>query len=179
MEILFTGATGVLGRAALPRLVAEGHRVSAAFRSDADAVWLEEVGARPTELDLFDAGAVEAAVRGVDTVVHYATAIPRLVDMSNRESWVVNDRLRDTATGLLVDAALANEVERFVQQSITFIYADGGEAWLDETSPLGSVVGRPRISAERRGSCRSVPARRRRGDRPPAIACLWARESVG
>jgi nucleoside-diphosphate-sugar epimerase len=112
MEILFTGATGVLGRAALPRLVAEGHRVSAAFRSDADAVWLEEVGSRPTELDLFDAGAVEAAVRGVDTVVHYATAIPRLVDMSNRESWVVNDRLRDTATGLLVDAALANEVER-------------------------------------------------------------------
>jgi hypothetical protein len=34
----------------------------------------------------------------------------------------MNDRLRAEATAKLVDAAIANGVERFVQQSITFIY---------------------------------------------------------
>lgn len=136
MKILFTGATGVLGRAAVPLLVADGHDVIAVSRSPEDAVWLEETGARPEPIDLFDSSAIDRAVAGVDTVVHFATAIPPMSKMTKRRSWETNDRLRSQATGILVDAAIANDVPRFVQQSVTFAYHDGGDAWLEEDSRL-------------------------------------------
>lgn len=136
MKILFTGATGVLGRAALPRLVAEGHDVTAVSRSHEDDRWIDHLGARPTEVDLFDANRVHQAISGIDTVIHYATAIPPQSAMTKRESWAMNDRLRSEATGLLVDAALEQGVERFVQESITLVYADGADAWLDETATI-------------------------------------------
>ncbi len=136
MKILFTGATGVLGRAAVPRLVEDGHDVIAVSRSPDDAGWLEETGAKPERLDLFDPSAIDRALAGVDTVVHFATAIPPMAKMAKRQSWEMNDRLRSDATGILVDAAIANDVSRFVQQSVTFAYRDGGDAWLDENSKL-------------------------------------------
>lgn len=136
MKILFTGATGVLGRASLPLLVAGGHDVTAVSRSEADAAWLERAGARPSRIDLFDRRAVTEAVSGVDTVIHFATSIPPQATMRKRSSWEMNDRLRSKATSSLVDAALASGVERFVQQSITFVYADGADRWLDETAPI-------------------------------------------
>ena len=136
MRVLFTGATGVLGRAAVPQLVAAGHEVIAVARSDDDATWLSNTGAVPRWVDLFDPSAVHAAMGGVETVVHHATSIPPLKSMANRKAWQANDRLRSDATSILVDAATANDVARFVQQSITFIYADGGDSWLDETAPI-------------------------------------------
>lgn len=136
MKILFTGATGVLGRAAVPTLVADGHDVIAVSRSADDAGWLEKTGAGPEQVDLFDGASIERAVAGVDTVVHFATAIPPLSAMTKRKSWAMNDRLRSESTGLLVDSAISNGVARFVQQSVTFAYADGGDAWLDESSPI-------------------------------------------
>ncbi|MFP3880861.1 MAG: NAD-dependent epimerase/dehydratase family protein [Actinomycetota bacterium] len=136
MKILFTGATGVLGRAAVPRLVEDGHDVIAVSRSPEGASWLEEHGARPEAVELFDPSAVDHALPGVDTVVHFATAIPPMSNMTKRKSWEMNDRLRSEATGILVDAAIANDVSRFVQQSVTFAYRDGGETWLDENSEM-------------------------------------------
>lgn len=136
MKILFTGATGVLGRAAVPRLVEDGHDVIAVSRSPEDAAWLEETGARPEAVDLFDPSAIDHALAGVDTVIHFATAIPPMSKMAKRKSWEMNDRLRSEATGILVDAAIANDVSRFVQQSVTFAYRDRGEAWLDEDSEI-------------------------------------------
>lgn len=136
MKILFTGATGVLGRAAVPRLVEDGHDVIAVSRSPEDAAWLEETGAIPEPVDLFDPSAIDRAVAGIDTVVHFATAIPPMARMTKRRSWEANDRLRSQATGILVDAAIANDVPRFVQQSVTFAYRDGADAWLDEESRL-------------------------------------------
>lgn len=121
MRILFTGGTGVLGAAAVPRLTEGGHQVTAVGRSD---------------LDLFDPGAVAAAVAGADAVFHFATAIPSQDRMMRREAWQTNDRLRSEATRHLVDAALAGGVKTFVLSSIALIYADGGDGWLDEDSPV-------------------------------------------
>lgn len=136
MKTLFTGATGVLGRAAVPRLVEAGHDVIAVYRSPEDAAWLEETGAKPETVDLFDPDAIDHALAGVDTVVHFATAIPPMSKLAKRQSWEMNDRLRSEATGILVDTAIANDVSRFVQQSVTFAYRDGGEVWLDEDSKI-------------------------------------------
>lgn len=150
MKVLFTGATGVLGRAAVPLLVADGHEVSAVARSGEDHRWLDQVGARPVDVDLFDGESVDRAVAGSDTVIHFATAIPPLAAMVKRAAWAMNDRLRSEATELLVDAALAHGVGRFVQQSITLPYADGGEAWLDEETAIepGWVVLESALDAE-------------------------------
>lgn len=139
MKILFTGATGVLGQASLPLLVAEGHDISGVFRSDAKKEWLEAVGARPVRVDLFDPASISRAMSGMDGVIHFATAIPPQRAMRKRSAWKMNDRLRSTATANLVDAALVNGVERFVQQSIVFAYADGGDRWLDESAPVDPV----------------------------------------
>lgn len=139
MKMLFTGATGVIGREAVPLLTASGHDVTAVSRSDSDRMWLQDVGARPELVDLFDADAVLSATAGMDAVIHFATAIPPQATMAERESWRMNDRLRSEATATLVNAAIANGVERFVQQSITLIYADGADSWLDESAPIDPV----------------------------------------
>jgi len=136
MKVFFTGATGVVGRVAVPLLVRAGHEVTAVSRSDEGREWLQHVGARPAEIDLFDEDEVDTTTRGIDTVVHFATKIPSLAQMVKVEPWAMNDDLRDRVTGMLVDAAHANGVGRFIQQSITFFYADGGSEWLDESAPL-------------------------------------------
>lgn len=41
MRLLFPGATGVLGRAAIPMLVGAGHDVIGVTRKDSDRVWLD------------------------------------------------------------------------------------------------------------------------------------------
>ena len=71
MQILLTGATGRLGQALRPRLRADGHVVRAASTSpppndDGDPEW--------AELDLATGEGIEAAMDGVDVVVHAASA---------------------------------------------------------------------------------------------------------
>jgi nucleoside-diphosphate-sugar epimerase len=136
MKLLFTGGTGVVGTVAIPLLVEAGHDVAAPSRSDAGREWLSRVGARPMTIDLLDESAVEKALHDIDVVIHFATSIPTLANMVKPGSWGANDALRDQATGILVDAALARGVARFIQQSITFFYADGGSEWLDESAPI-------------------------------------------
>ena len=97
------------------------------------------VAADPVAVDLFDPAAVSDTVAGHDAVMHFATSIPSQQDMPRRRAWDTNDRLRSETTGFLVDAAIEHGVGLFVQESITFPYADAGSAWIDETSPLGPV----------------------------------------
>jgi nucleoside-diphosphate-sugar epimerase len=136
MKILFTGATGVIGRRAVPLLAERGHDVIAVSRRDEDAAWLEGLGAQPLAVDLFDRSAVMTAASGVDAVFHFATSIPPLASMGDRAAWAMNDRLRSEATDHLVEAALAQGVQRFVQESVSFVYRDGGDEWIDETAPV-------------------------------------------
>jgi nucleoside-diphosphate-sugar epimerase len=50
--------------------------------------------------------------------------------------WSRNDQVRRAGTRNLLQAARAAGVRRYVQQSIVFLYAGAGDAWLDETAPL-------------------------------------------
>lgn len=136
MRILHTGATGVVGRRAVPLLVAAGHEVSATFRAEEDRHWAESVGAVPLRLDLFDAAAVASSVEGMDTIIHFATAIPPLRKMKKRSAWETNDRLRSAATKNLVDAALRHGTTRFIQESVTFLYASLGDQWISEDGAI-------------------------------------------
>jgi len=138
------GATGVLGRALVPQLVAGGHSVRAIARrpsSDFCPLGLELLKA-----DLLVDDLVEL-VSGCEAVVHIATAIPR--DPSTPGAWHRTARLRTLGTRRLLDAALTCGVTRYLQQSIVMAYRDGGDAWLDEAAPLDD-------SPERSEVCRPV-----------------------
>lgn len=77
---LLTGATGTLGEALRPRLLAAGHEVRATSRSPpgrggdpSDSV-ADEDGLEWARIDLAEGTGIEAALAGVDVVVHAATA---------------------------------------------------------------------------------------------------------
>jgi nucleoside-diphosphate-sugar epimerase len=131
VTVFVAGATGVLGRALLPRLVASRHSVRAIARNASTADL-------PDGIELIDADLLEddllKLVRGCDAVVHIATAIP--TDPSAPGAWDLTARLRTAGTRRLLDAALTCRVPRYVQQSIVMAYRDGGDAWLDERSSL-------------------------------------------
>jgi hypothetical protein len=140
MNVLVIGATGVIGRQAIPRLREAGHEVAGLARSAAAARWLGAVGATPVQVDLFDPAMVASAVANANAAVHLATAIPPLARMRRPGAWHTNDRLRTHATRNLVDAAIAASAEVLVHESVSFNDANGGAAWLDESAtvhPLG------------------------------------------
>lgn len=136
MRIFVAGATGVLGQPTVKLLVAAGHEVRGTARGEEKSQLLRSLGAEPVSVDLFDANAVKEAIAGSEAVIHIATKIPPLMKMRSRGAWKENDRLRREATKSLVDGALAAGAQTFIAESITFVYADGGDRWLDENAPL-------------------------------------------
>lgn len=136
MRVFVAGATGVLGRPTVERLVAAGHDVRGSARGEAKAELLRSLGATPATVDLFDAASVREAVGDAEAVLHLATKIPPLMKMRSAKAWEENNRLRREATKHLVDAALAAKAQVYVQESITFIYSDGGDEWVGEDAPI-------------------------------------------
>ncbi len=151
MKVFLTGGTGVIGRPTVARLVEAGHHVRAVARRDDAAQWLREIGAEPMAVDLFDAGAVRDAIVGSEAVLHLATNVPAYPKAARPKSWAGHNRLRTEATRNLVDAARGAGVRRMVKESVTFVYADGGSAWLDESAPLIAELGMiaPTIEGEK------------------------------
>ena len=137
--MLVTGGTGVLGRAAVPRLLAAGHDVVVATRSNASAAVAAAMGARPRRADLFDAAAVRAAVDGCDAIAHLATNVPPMRLMRKPDAWATHNRLRADATHHLLAAARDAGINRVVKESITFTYPDCGDRWIDEETPIEGV----------------------------------------
>jgi 2-alkyl-3-oxoalkanoate reductase len=136
MRIFLTGATGVLGSRAVPLMLEAGHEVTAVGRSPEKRALLERQGARAVDVDLFNLDAVRQAVRGAEIICNLATAVPPTEFRTVLPwSWRAMDRLRRHVSANLVDAALAEDTgQRVVQESFAPIYADGGDAWLDESS---------------------------------------------
>ena len=137
MRVFVTGATGALGRRVVPALVALGHHVTAIGRTPEKRSALERQGARPVDVDLFDPAALRPAVRGAEAVLNLATAVPAGMRGFLPWAWKPMDRIRTQASANVVDAALAgDDVRLLVQESFAPIYDDGGDRWLDESSPV-------------------------------------------
>src|SRR4029079_12002472 len=66
------------------------------------------------------------------------------------DAWAENDRLRTEASAAVARAATGAGVRRLVQESIACLYADGGDAWLDEDAAIaGGGVTTTALTAER------------------------------
>jgi 2-alkyl-3-oxoalkanoate reductase len=145
MRILVTGASGVLGRVTVPLLRDRGRQLAMPS---------------PSELDLFDAEQVRQAVRDIDAVLHLATHIPTPDRRSLPGVWDANDRLRDEATRLLVDAALSADTALIVVPTVAFVYPPGPA---DESTPLVDVPDRLRSALEAENHLRRFNDAGRRG----------------
>jgi nucleoside-diphosphate-sugar epimerase len=131
MNVFLAGATGVLGRALVPRLLDAGHGVSTITRIEAKADALRAQGVVATVCDAFDADALREAVVASqpEVVVNQLTALPAKLPNPrkiNRDLALTN-RLRKEVTPVLVAAAAEAGARRVVSQSISFAYAPGPE----------------------------------------------------
>lgn len=135
-EGLRPGATGVLGTSAVRALLADGHEVSGIARRLDKARALEAAGATPVAVRLSDVDALSSAFQGFDVVCNLATHIPVGLAALRPGAWRANDRLRTHASRAVATAAEAAGARRLVQESVSFLYADAGDAWISESGPL-------------------------------------------
>jgi UDP-glucose 4-epimerase len=149
-DIVITGSTGVIGHRAVREVLAAGHGVTGVTRSERGRERLDGLGALAVEADVFDEESLRRAFDGADAVVNLLTHVPRADRMADPSAWAENDRVRTEASAAIARAAQAAQVSRLVQESIAFVYADGGDAWLDEEAPVaGGGVTTTALTAER------------------------------
>ncbi|HXC45806.1 MAG TPA: NAD(P)H-binding protein [Solirubrobacteraceae bacterium] len=104
--LLLTGATGLVGSALLPRLLAEGQTVRCLVR-DPRRLGPQRVRVQIALGDLTDPPSFRNAMRGVETVVHLAAS-------TRDQSRGSIEELAAIATWRMVEAAQRAGVERFV-----------------------------------------------------------------
>lgn len=131
-----SGGTGIIGRAAVRSLVAAGHEVDVLARSPQNVPVIESLGARPRRGDLFDPAGLERLYAGAEAVVNLASHVPVGYAAAWPGAWRRNDELRTTAVANVVAAARAAGVRRVVQESVSFLYADHGDAWITEQASI-------------------------------------------
>jgi nucleoside-diphosphate-sugar epimerase len=139
MRVFVTGATGHIGSALVPELIAAGHEVTTLARSDASAVAAERLGAGVRRGDLEDLDGLRRAAREADGVIHLAF---------RHDAMRAGDFGAAVATDFAAIQALGGALEgtgkAFVGASGMLILAGRGHTGTEEdTSPSG-----PRVDAE-------------------------------
>lgn len=135
MKVFVTGATGAIGRHAVQALVESGHAVTALARTPEKAASLDAQGATPVRVSLFDKARLVEAISGHDAIVNLATALPATSDFHKISAWSENIRIRTAGSATIVDAALEASVPKLIQESVSMIYKDHGDQWIDESWP--------------------------------------------
>jgi nucleoside-diphosphate-sugar epimerase len=149
MKVFVTGGTGAIGHHTVPALVAAGHVVTALARTPQKAAMLEGLSATPVEASIFDKSRLTEVFAGHDAVVNLATALPATADFRKISAWSENIRIRTEGSAAVVDAALEAGVPRVVQESVSMIYRDHGNEWIDESWPTDDFpMARSNLAAE-------------------------------
>src|SRR5579859_5824858 len=144
MNVLVTGATGKVGSRLAKRLALRGHQVRALARDRARAADLRAAGIEIALGDLLEVDSLEAAVRGVDAVVHCAAFFR---GATPEQAHAVNY----LGSQQLAGAARAASVKRFVFTSTGLVYGSNGGRLACEDDPCAPTVAYPvsKLAAER------------------------------
>lgn len=143
-----TGASGFVGRRVVAALLAAGYRARAGIRREAGAALLPaHTACEPVIMDLADADSLARALRGAQTLFHFAAAVTAQASA---------ERLRRTnaeGTRLLWEAAADAGLRRALYCSSTAVYgllAQNGHP-VSETAPARAVepYGRSKLLGER------------------------------
>jgi 2-alkyl-3-oxoalkanoate reductase len=145
MKVFVAGATGAIGTALVPQLVARGHEVVGMTRSASKQGLVRSLGAHPVVVDALDPDAVAQAVASAEpeVIVHQLTALSGPMSMRDARhpdrsvAATTTNRLRTEATDHLLAAGRAAGARRFVAQSFgAFRFARTGGAVQTEGDPL-------------------------------------------
>jgi 2-alkyl-3-oxoalkanoate reductase len=140
MRVLVAGASGAIGRALVPALLARGHEVAGLVRSEEGGAWVASQGAEPLIADALDASAVMACFERFrpEAVAHQLTALMAVVDLRDFDAaFAKTNALRTRGTDNLIAAARRVGVRRLVAQSFCgWPYARVGGAVKTEDDPL-------------------------------------------
>jgi dihydroflavonol-4-reductase len=127
---LVTGATGFTGSHLVRSLVRDGHRVRVLVRSAARAAAVLPRGIEVVIGEIDDAATIGEAVSGTRTIYHLAAAY-REARHTDQYYWDVNVGF----TGLLLDAARSEGIERFVHCSTVGVMSHIANPPADEEHP--------------------------------------------
>jgi len=130
MKAFVTGGGGFLGAAVVRKLLARGDDVVALARSHEAAAKLTRLGATPVRGGIADTSVLDAAVAGVDAVVHVAGVYRVGVKESEHEEMF---QTNVDGTMLVLDAAIAAGVPRIVHVSTISVLGNTRGRVADET----------------------------------------------
>lgn len=143
MRIFICGASGAVGRPLVRILVRAGHNVTGTTRTPSKAEGLQQLGAAPVVVNVYDVEALTAAMVAArpEVVIHQLTDLPDVRDPATLPSFVeANRRIRIEGTANVVAAAKAAGATRLIAQSIAMLYVDGTPPYResDPTQPTAA-----------------------------------------
>lgn len=136
VRIFVIGSTGVMGRSVVRALHSAGHSVVGLARDEATADLLAGLDVQPVRGDLFDVSMLTEAFDGCDVVCNMATHVPVGLSGIRPGAWKASDRLRSEGARNVSSAARSAGVSRLIQESVSLLYADAGDEWISEGSPV-------------------------------------------
>jgi len=126
MRVLLTGGAGFIGRHVLHALIARGHavRVLDSLRPDVhgEGATKSIEGAELMVADVRDAAAIDAALRGVDAVVHLAAKVGLGVAVGDMPDYASSN---DAGTAELLAGMARADVGRLTLASSMVVYGEG------------------------------------------------------
>lgn len=146
-RVLVTGATGAVGPRVVASLVEAGCRIrTLSLDSPPQGVWPGEIETRIG--DVTDRAAVDAAMQGIDVVVHLAALLHIVNPPPSLQPQY--ERINVGGTAAVVEAARQAGVGRVVFFSTIAVYGDSGGGLLTEDSPArpDSLYARTKLAAE-------------------------------
>lgn len=146
MKVLVTGATGLLGSHVAELMRKRGNEVRTLVRPGEVATWLAELGIEISRGDLADYASLQAAVDGVDLVLHCAAKMGPWGPEKEYE------QVNVLGAKSLAEIALAAGVRRFVHVSSIDVHGLVVGEGVDETAAYGTEqdpYSRSKIAGER------------------------------
>jgi len=131
MRVLITGGTGFVGSHLAPRLIKRGYDVRVLARKETPKTdYLKKLGIEICLGDITDKSSVNKVVKDIDLIYHLA-AILREIAVPDKVLWEVHV----DGTKNILDAALQENVERFIHCSTVGVLGDIENPPADESAP--------------------------------------------